>query len=97
MSKFLRKIDLMHYIFGEIPEHKCGECSNLRQYHYRGRGYRKCKVYGETHSEASDWVKKYTACGCFNCEYSDRNIIELVSPIPKTEEPPLEGQMEIEL
>lgn len=95
-EKQLRKIELMHHIFGEIPEHKCGECSNLRQYHYNRRGYRKCKVYGDTRSVASDWSKKYTACGCFNCEYADRNIIEL-EVRRKTGEPPLAEQMELRI
>lgn len=95
-KKQLRKIKLMHYIFGEIPDHTCGECSNLRQYHYKSRGYRKCKVYGDTRSVASDWAKKYTACGCFNCEYADKSIIEL-EVYQREDEPPIKGQIGMEL
>lgn len=87
----------MHHIFGEIPDHTCGECSNLRQYHYKSRGYRKCRVYGDTHSEATDWVKRWTACGCFNCEYADRNNVEVTRYYKTEDEPPIKGQIGMEL
>lgn len=33
---------------------------------------RKCTVYGATHSEASDWRKKYEACGLYNKPWSGK-------------------------
>ena len=59
----VRKIDLMHRFFGKDEAHTCGECNNLCSYRYRGKTYRKCEIYGVTNSEASDWAKRWTACG----------------------------------
>ena len=92
-----RKIDLMHRQFGKYSSkglHICGECSNFIRYRYHDKLYRKCTVYGVTSSEASDWARKYEACGMFNQEYNGNPIIELVkhnaSPEP---EPLLDGQI----
>ena len=74
----LRKLALMHQKFGRCEGHICGECSNLISGCYRGRTLRKCEVYGLTHSEASDWAKRWVACGMLNRIYAGRPIIELV-------------------
>lgn len=39
----------------------CGQCGHLRD-EYR---YFKCEVYGASASEATDWRKKWDACGAF--------------------------------
>lgn len=90
-----RKIKLMHLQFGKASEkHICGECSNFERYRYHDKLYRKCTVYGVTSSEASDWAKKYEACGMFNQEYTGRPIIELVKHNSSSEpEPLLNGQI----
>lgn len=92
-----RKIDLMHLVFGKKSgkgQFICGECSNFIRYRYGNKFFRKCVVYGDTRSEASDWAKKYEACGMFNQEYNGRLIIELVKhnscAVP---EPLLDGQI----
>jgi hypothetical protein len=75
-------------------QHICGECSNFKRYRYHSKLYRKCTVYGVTNSEASDWAKKYEACGMFNQEYTGRPIIELVKHNSNSEpEPLLDGQI----
>ena len=93
----LRKLALMHQQFGRCEGHICGECSNLISGRYRGRILRKCRVYGLTHSEASDWAKRWAACGIFNGVYTGRPIIELVKPCklgnPGTE--PLDNQISL--
>lgn len=96
----LRKIDLMHRHFGKCDGHTCGECSNLTEGSW---GHRKCKVYGVTSSEASDWAKRWQACGMFNKPYTGGGpVIELVrrgiakSPPEATQEP-LEGQVSWEV
>lgn len=94
----LRKIDLMHHLFGKSEQNKCRDCSNLVCGRYHTKTLRKCRVYGLTHSEASDWTLKYTACGMFNKEYSGHPIINLVkhnSCKIKMPEEPLEGQVEM--
>ena len=97
----LRKQYLMQKNFGICEGHTCGECSNLVEGRYHDKTLRKCKVYGMTHSEASDWAKRYLACGMFNRAYTGRPIIELVkSGRTKQEEGqriPLEGQISMEV
>lgn len=94
----LRKIDLMHQMFGKVERFKCKDCSNLVCGRYHDKTLRKCKVYGLTHSEASDWALKYIACGMFNKEYSGQPIIRLVrrnSCEAKLSEEPLPGQIKL--
>ena len=97
----LRKIDLMHRQFGKCDGHTCGECSNLVEGRYHDKILRKCKVYGMTHSEASDWAKRWLACGLFNKHWADKPIIRIVRPTRKDKEEmqntPVEGQMSMEV
>ncbi len=85
----------MHSRFGFCPGHKCAECSNLVQHLY-DTTYYKCMCYGESSSEATDWRKKYDACGLFNREYSGRRGMWFVkrAPRPKDDLPECEGQIE---
>lgn len=89
--KTLRKLELMHAQFGRCEGHTCGECRNLRSIRYRGMSLRKCAVYGLTHSEASDWAKRWTACGMFGKEYAGPPVIESVRRVYT--DTPLENQI----
>ena len=94
----LNKIDLMHKMFGEDPEHKCAECENLIS-HTASKKWYKCSCYGNTSSEATDWRLKYTACGLFNMSYKGTSIIEIKKHMPKTDTSEVyecEGQISIE-
>ena len=51
-----------------MPGLKCGECNNLVS-HFYDKTYFKCQIYGESASEATDWAKRWEACGCFNKDY----------------------------
>ena len=97
----LRKIDLMHRQFGKCEGHTCGECSNLVEGKYHTRVLRKCKVYGLSHSEASDWAKRWLACGLFNKPWTSKPIMRMVRPTRKDKEEmqntPLEGQLSMEV
>ena len=101
LTMALRKQQLMYKQFGMCDGHLCGECSNLVEGRYHDKILRKCKVYGMTHSEASDWAKRWLACGMFNKPYTGGPIMELVRPVRKqnalTIEEPLEGQMTLEV
>ena len=77
----MQKIDLMHHVFG----YGNGKCENCQYFRQNGRIF-KCAVYGETHSEASDWRKGYIACGCQYMEYSGKPIMSLVMPGTQKEE-----------
>lgn len=82
----------MQKIFGLSPteDDTCIKCNNF--IHNKG-GYSKCKHYGYTHSEASDWKQKQRGCGLFNQDYTGRKVIELVKPDRRIEQPEIEGQM----
>ena len=61
---------------------KCADCCNFVSGRYHNKVLQKCKAYGLTHSEASDWRKKWNACGLFNVPFESlspkrRPIIEL--------------------
>lgn len=91
----IRKMELMHREFGTTEGKTCGNCSNFVSGKYRDRILRKCTVYGLTHSEASDWAKRWQACGMYGKEWHGGDIIRLVVPIkePTLE---LEGQIGLE-
>ena len=91
-----RKIDLMHDLFGKIEDQKCRDCNNLACGTYHDKTLRKCRVYGLTHSEASDWRLKYTACGMFNREFSGPPIIKRIRQFGKVVPVQLDGQIEME-
>lgn len=96
----IRKIALMHKLFGKRYGHTCRECSNLVKGRYHNRMLTKCKVYGLTHSEASDWAGRWQACGAFNREISRQPVIREVVPERKQKEvdnTPLEGQIGFEV
>ena len=88
------KIELMHQQFGKDEKHKCRDCSNL-VYHRYNRAFYKCKIYGETSSQASDWRLKYVACGMFNKEYTGNPIISIRkhSIKEKEQEAQIDGQV----
>ena len=96
----LRKIDLMHKVFGRCPGRRCKDCSNLVKVRVSDMALTKCKVYGLTHSQASDWVQRYEACGMFNKPWGENQtpIIRLVTPENRKEQEtkPIEGQMSFE-
>lgn len=92
-----KKIDAMHQKYGRysgcMPQ-ICGECSNFKRYRYRGKNYKKCSVYGESHSEATDWNVSFEACEMFNKNYEGMPIIDILkrSLRPKNDEL-LDGQI----
>lgn len=93
----LRKIVRMHALFGLQDGHICGECSNFVSGKYRGMILQKCKVYGMTHSTASDWAKRYPACGMFNHNYTGVDVIKLSKQFKRQDyKQPLDGQLVLE-
>ena len=61
----IRKTDAMHLLFGTDTMHTCADCDHLCSKLY-DRRYYKCEVYGDSNSEATDWAKRWTACGLIN-------------------------------
>lgn len=93
----MKKIELMHYYFGRIESHLCAECDNLVCYRLNEKNVRKCVVYGRTGSNATDWAKRWTACGMFNKIYSGQPMMKMVKyerHSKPTEQ--VQGQIEME-
>lgn len=93
----LKKIDKMHYLFGK-SDGKCKNCEHYKHWGKNqvcGKALRKCEVYGETASEASDWKAGYEACGLFPNKENPyrRDIIELRIGTEKKTEEQIDGQM----
>lgn len=88
-----RKIDKMHELFGIRWEKKCKDCMHLKG---GVNEYRKCEVYGESASEATDWALKYTACALWNEPYNGGiPIVNLNKGRRKHQEEPIEGQISL--
>lgn len=67
---------------------------------YHDRILTKCKVYGLTHSEASDWAGRWMACGMFNRVWGKQPVIHEVVPERKQKEADkthLDGQISLEV
>ena len=88
----LRKIDRMHEQFGFTPGEKCKTCIHLKG---GVNQYRKCEVYGESASEATDWALKYNACGLWNKTYNGSPIVRLNKGSAKKPEEQIDGQMSL--
>lgn len=88
----VRKIKLMHELFGKGPDASCKGCSNILRIRWHDKSYRKCSVYGTTHSDATDWCVSYPACGMYCKEYTGANVVRLVHP-DKKEDLPIDGQL----
>lgn len=92
----IRKVDLMHRTFGRDDAHQCRECSNILRDYYHDRTYIKCRVYGCTNSEASDWALKWTACGMYNKKYAGKPVIGMVKPERHEPDEQIPGQISID-
>ena len=70
-------IEYMYKLFGKSPDGlSCKDCEHFMTIQ-ANRRYFKCAVYGNTDSAASDWRKKYIACGLYNKAYNGTPIIEV--------------------
>jgi len=63
-KKKLRKSEFMWHMYGKREDKRCGDCQHMIiKYGDQPASYFKCKFYGDSSSEATDWRKKYIACG----------------------------------
>lgn len=66
MRKGLKKVAAMHAKHGAVANLQCGGCQHLiRHSSNTGKPFFKCKMYGVSNSVATDWRKKWAACGLF--------------------------------
>ena len=86
-----KKIEAMYDRFGVDHEHKCGECPN-----FKGgiNTYFKCRIYGESNAQSTDWAKSWVACGMFGKEWDgDVPVIRTLSA--EHEEEQIAGQLNL--
>lgn len=98
MNENVRKIDAMYYFYGEDPNgRKCIDCEHLISGEYHDKHYYKCTVYGCSHSEGTDWRKKYFACGLIGKPFpeDDKRIIDIIRHKPIKNYNPVSGQISI--
>lgn len=95
----MKKIDLMYKLFGKKEGLRCSDCKAFYRKRYHDILYRKCKNYGDTQSESTDWKASYTACGLApEGEYFGKNIIEISKREPKAkDDEPMDGQLELNM
>ena len=81
-GRWMRKIELMHKLFGRSKQGLlCKECSHFYRRKASDTLVRKCEVYGDSCSEATDWNASYIGCGLApNVPYTGRPVKELVTP-----------------
>ena len=60
-----RKWEKMQKKFGTSAAGTCNGCSHFIRYTHRGHTYSKCKIYGISASEATDWKGSAQACGLY--------------------------------
>ena len=88
-----QKAKRMYKRFGKITDgRRCKDCDNLIKVEHGNHRVYKCLVYGNTHSEASDWKISNTACGMFDKDYIGRPIIEL-----REKREQIEGQLVLQI
>lgn len=86
-----RKIDVMYRRFGKRTGMRCKECRHCLKVEYHGKHYYKCKMYGVSRGEGTDWKASSTACGLFNV-HMDKTFMKVLKQMQHMEKP-LEGQM----
>lgn len=94
-----RKIQAMYDEFGKVENKKCKECSNIYKFEKGTMKLKKCRCYGLTHSNATDWNVGFVACGLFNTEYKGKPIMDILKHKKRDKEEviieQLEGQLNI--
>jgi hypothetical protein len=88
-----RKIDAMYREYGTDCAHKCADCTNLCVYTANKTWY-KCAAYGTSSSAATDWTKKWAACGLYG-KPLEADHVPLIKRLTSTkqQEKPIDGQM----
>lgn len=67
----------MQHVYGPGPEgEKCGNCAHLHGFAMANKWF-KCVKYGVSGSPASDWRKKWPACGAFEPRTSETKVHDI--------------------
>lgn len=90
-----RKIAAMHKEYGKAHGYKCDGCPSLVCHEGHTRRYYKCKAYGDSMSEATDWARSWPACGLY-LRQPDKDHVPLLERLKHAKRPdnkPVEGQI----
>lgn len=89
-----RKITAMHRKYGKNTAHRCEDCQNLCIHVTTSHTRYKCMAYGVSFSSATDWAKRWTACGLCGKPLEADNV-PLIKRLTSTkqQEKPIDGQM----
>lgn len=66
--KLPKRIQDMHTMYGKKADHICGSCKHFRILKGYAGIYFKCDLTNMTHGSATDWRKKWPACGKLEVE-----------------------------
>lgn len=96
----VRKIDAMHSLYGSCQKMiqgrpaVCGDCPHYKAGRYHDRILRKCRAYGMTHSEATDWKRSEEPCGLFDIPLPG-DFVPVIERLKheRVPEPPIKGQL----
>ena len=94
-----RKIEAMHEAYGTSANF-CRDCAHFRRYMLPSRRTcLKCRAYGVSKSEATDWRAGNMACGLFN-QPLPKPFVPMIERLKHAErkkpEGPVEGQIGME-
>ena len=101
------KIDAMYDVYGCNEGAICKDCCNLIKLECGNKRVYKCKAYGITSSEASDWRLRNVSCGLYNMPFDTkytpvmlrfrrRGMTPSTGLIIKPEDLPTKGQLSID-
>ena len=98
MPTSAEKIRRMHKQYGIDARYLCKDCCN----YYRkiwDRTYSKCKAYGESNSDATDWSGRHMACKMFGKDFESSGLRPLIDVHrnQKEAQPDLPGQERMEI
>ena len=91
-----RKITAMHKEYGKAHGLKCVDCPSLHCREFRsGRRVYKCKAYGDSCAESTDWAKSWPACGLHDKPLPDGHVplIERLKHSKRVDNRPVDGQV----
>lgn len=90
----------MHRAYG-LHSGTCKDCPHLIGGEYHDRRYYKCRAYGVSRSEATDWRLSWRACGLIDIpdlRPDFRPVLERIKHESKKAAPlPIEGQIKMEV
>lgn len=91
-----RKIAAMHKEYGKAYGLKCVGCTLLLCREFRsGRRVYKCKAYGDSCADSTDWAKSWPACGLYGQLLPEGHVplIERLKHAKRCDRRPVEGQI----